>query len=82
MTMQEVEMSDDDYEGGSAGSFLAGAVIGALAGLAIGMLYAPQSGERTRRKLRKRLDEFKEDASDRADELSRRARRKLAELRD
>jgi len=28
------------------------------------------------------LDEFKEEATDRADELSRRARRKLAELRD
>ena len=75
-------MSDDDYEGGSAGSFLAGAVVGALAGLAIGLLYAPQSGDLTRRRLRKRLDEFKEEATDRADELSRRARRKLAELRD
>ena len=49
---------------------------------AIGMLYAPQSGERTRRKLKKRLDEFREEAEDRATDLSRRARRKLAEIRD
>ncbi|HEX9895234.1 MAG TPA: YtxH domain-containing protein [Gemmatimonadales bacterium] len=80
-------MQDEDYEvvddrAGSAGSFVAGVLIGALAGVAVGMLYAPASGQSTRRRLRRKFDRLRDEAGDRVDEFGRRARRKLAEMRE
>jgi gas vesicle protein len=39
------------------GSFLAGVVIGGLVGAAVGLLLAPQAGEKTREQLNDMLDE-------------------------
>lgn len=38
--------------------FLAGLVIGTLVGIGLGLLFAPESGERTRERLRGKADEM------------------------
>ena len=53
-------MSDKD----SGASFAIGFLIGAIAGVAIGFLYAPKSGEETRAMLREKAGEIKEKASE------------------
>jgi gas vesicle protein len=45
---------------------LAGFAIGAITGAAVGILTAPDSGERTRKKLKKDAQRFAEDISDNA----------------
>lgn len=51
-------------------NFLSGLVIGAALGAGIAMLTAPQSGRRTRRRIRKAAGELRDTASDRWDELA------------
>jgi len=51
-----------DKESGS--NFLVGFIIGAIAGVAIGLLYAPKSGKETRALLKEKAGEVKEKASE------------------
>jgi gas vesicle protein len=51
-------MSDN----GNSGSVLVAFIIGAVAGAAVALLYAPASGEETRRKLAERAREGREKA--------------------
>lgn len=53
-------MSDKD----TSGSFAIGFIIGAVAGVAIGMLYAPKAGRETRALLKEKAEEVKEKASE------------------
>ena len=53
-------MSDKD----SGSSFAIGFLIGAIAGVAIGFLYAPKTGKETRAMLREKADEIKEKADE------------------
>lgn len=55
-------------EGNSAGGTLLAFALGALAGAAIALLYAPASGDETRRKLRHRVKEGRDRAADLADQ--------------
>ncbi len=82
-----------DNRSGSAGSFLAGIVIGAAVGAVTGLLIAPRSGRETRHLLKKSADALPELAEDlsssvqmQADRLSGNALRNwdgtLARLRD
>ncbi len=57
-----------DKEGGS--SFLIGFIIGAVAGVAIGFLYAPKAGKETRALLKEKAGMIK----DKAGEIISRAR--------
>lgn len=50
-------------EGGSGNALLAFA-LGALAGAAIALLYAPASGDETRRRLRKKVAQGRDDVKD------------------
>ena len=61
-----------------SGDFLAGFVLGGLAGAAIALLLAPQPGEETRSLLKDRSIELRE----RADELSTEAKRVATELQE
>ena len=45
--------------GNRDGNFLAGVIIGAMLGAAIALLYAPQSGEKTRKLVSKKAKEIK-----------------------
>ncbi len=53
-------MSDKD----SGSSFAIGFLIGAIAGVAVGFLYAPKTGKETRAMLREKADEIKEKADE------------------
>lgn len=53
-------MGDKD----TGSSFAIGFLIGALAGVAVGFLYAPKSGKETREMLREKAGEFKEKAGE------------------
>ena len=52
----------------SLGRFLLGAIIGGIAGAAVGLLLAPQSGRETRQTIREELDKRKEEMSRRYSE--------------
>jgi gas vesicle protein len=52
-------MSDKD-----SGSFAIGFLIGAIAGVAIGFLYAPKAGKETRALLKEKAEEVKEKAGE------------------
>jgi gas vesicle protein len=51
-----------EKDGGS--SFLVGFIIGAVAGVAIGFLYAPKAGKETRAILKEKAGQLKERASE------------------
>jgi gas vesicle protein len=51
-----------EKEGGN--SFLIGFLLGAVAGVAIGFLYAPKSGKETRALLKEKAGELKEKAGE------------------
>ena len=61
---------------GSSGSVLVAFVIGAIAGAAVALLYAPAAGEETRRKIADRAREGREKAED----LARRGREAASDL--
>lgn len=62
-------MSDrDDF-----GSFLAGFIIGGVAGAVVALLFAPQSGEETRALIKDKAIELSERASEKFDEVSTKA---------
>jgi gas vesicle protein len=68
-------MSDN---GGDGRSFAAGLLLGALIGAGVALLFAPQTGEDTRRLIRKRARRFARDARDRYDDI----RDKVRDARD
>jgi gas vesicle protein len=48
----------------SGGSFLIGFLLGAIAGVAVGFLYAPKPGKETRAMLKEKAGELKEKAGE------------------
>ena len=72
-----------DREEGHTSSFAAGLLLGGLIGAGLALLFAPQSGEETRRLIRRRTKRLAADARDRYDDLKdrvRRARREAEEV--
>lgn len=65
-------MSDRD----TGSSFAVGFIIGAIAGVAIGFLYAPKAGKETRALLKEKAVEVKEKAS----EVAEKAKEKAGEV--
>lgn len=57
-------------------------IVGVGVGVALGMLFAPRSGEETRKILREKADEGKDYLKTRADESKDYVRRRGSELRD
>jgi gas vesicle protein len=71
-------MSDQDPD---FGAFLAGFIIGSLAGAAAALLMAPQSGEETRTMIREKGIELKDRAVETYEEALTRAEKALEEAR-
>jgi gas vesicle protein len=71
-------MSDKD----AGSSFTIGFIIGAIAGMAIGVLYAPKAGKETRELLKEKAEEVKEKTSEvteKAKEAAEQARKRVGE---
>lgn len=66
-------MSSDSLHG-SVRPFAAGLLLGALIGAGVALMLAPQSGEDTRRLLRRRAKKLAADAQDRFDDIKDRIR--------
>ncbi|MFI5207044.1 MAG: YtxH domain-containing protein [Gemmatimonadales bacterium] len=64
----------NESEHGSAKTFTAGLLIGALVGAGVALLFAPQSGEETRRLIRRKAKHLTDDAKDRYEDVRHRVR--------
>jgi gas vesicle protein len=79
---QKDELLDFDSRSGGHAAGITGAIaLAALVGLGVGLLAAPQPGERTRRALRKRLAALGEDIEDGLGDFEERSRPARKELR-
>jgi gas vesicle protein len=85
---QDLEPESENHAGERAGpaGFAAGLVVGALLGASFALLFAPDRGDRTRRAVRKRLGQLRDEAAEglgRAGRITRkdvlRRRRRLQE---
>ena len=77
----EHEAQDDEEEAGMdhgerrVGMFVAGLAIGALVGAGLALLFAPQSGEETRRLVSRKAKHLAREARDRYDDVKEKVRR-------
>jgi gas vesicle protein len=60
------------------GNFFTGMIIGAVVGLAVGLLFAPQSGEETREMIKRKADIAREKAA----EVSDKVKKTSADIKD
>lgn len=58
-------------------NFVSGLLLGAVIGAGIALLAAPEPGHRTRRRIRRKADDFKDTASDRWEDLAEDVRGKV-----
>jgi hypothetical protein len=66
------ELGDEMSRG--IGGFAAGVVFGALLGAGIALMFAPERGDKTRRRLRRRLQRLREEAAEGLQRAGRRTR--------
>lgn len=66
---------------GSKGGFLKGAVLGALAGITAGVLFAPKSGKETREDIKNKAVELKANAEKMYADAAAAVERKVAEFK-
>lgn len=57
-----------------SGDFFAGLLVGALVGASLGLLFAPETGEETRGRVKEGARKFKESAAERGRELVHRCK--------
>lgn len=86
-TLDALEHEEDDvkHEDHRAKTFLTGLAIGALVGAGVALLFAPQSGEETRRTVARRAKHLAREARDHYDDVKdklRRARREKVRAGD
>jgi uncharacterized protein YjbJ (UPF0337 family) len=73
--MREYSSQNDSW------NFLSGILLGVLIGAAIMLFYAPQSGRKTRRELRRRSMDWRDQAIDTAEDLQNRANEVVTDAR-
>ena len=75
------EMVDEADGSRGIGAFAAGVVFGAFLGAGIALMFAPERGDKTRRRLRRRLQQLREDTAEGLERAGTRTRRDLARRR-
>lgn len=75
-------MSSKSQDRIDVGAFLAGVAVGAAVGAGMALLYAPQSGERTRGKLRRAAEDMEDAAREKARYAAEDARRVAEDARN
>ena len=76
----EVEILEEDEANGESfggAEFAGGLLLGAVLGVAITLLFAPQEGRRTRRDIRRRARHLRDDAEESWDDAQREVKRRL-----
>jgi voltage-gated potassium channel Kch len=68
-------------EGSGLGGFAVGVIFGAFLGAGIALLFAPERGEKTRRRLRHRLRSLRDEAGDQLERVGKRTGRDLLRRR-
>jgi hypothetical protein len=77
------EMDEGEDEGGRGlGGFAAGVVFGALLGAGIALMFAPERGDTTRRRLSRRLTRLREDTAEGLERAGARTRREVLRRRE
>ena len=78
---EELELSEtvleDEDDGGPGPGFVSGFMMGILVGAGFALLFAPDRGDRTRGRLRKRMRSLTEDAREGIDRAGTRTRKEL-----
>jgi gas vesicle protein len=75
------EMSHHLNQTERIGGFAAGILFGAMLGAGIALLFAPERGDKTRRRLQQRLHQLREDAGEGLERAGTRTRKDLARRR-
>lgn len=84
---QDAESADDEElefgarSGGTGVAFLVGVIVGALVGAGTALLLAPERGEVTRGRIRRRMRRVRNEAAERVGELRDDAERELRRAR-
>jgi gas vesicle protein len=68
-------------EGAGLGGFAVGVIFGAFLGAGIALLFAPDRGDKTRRRLRRRLRSLREEAGEQLERAGKRTARDLLRRR-
>ncbi|MEP6573066.1 MAG: YtxH domain-containing protein [Gemmatimonadota bacterium] len=67
----------EESKGWSGSTFLAGIALGAFVGAGVALLFAPDAGWKTRRRLHRQIGDMRDRAEDKWDDLRGEARREL-----
>jgi hypothetical protein len=71
----------EDEGGGGLGGFAAGVIFGAMLGAGMALMFAPERGDTTRRRLSRRLTRLREDTAEGLERAGARTRRELLRRR-
>jgi gas vesicle protein len=71
-----------DENGRGLGGFAAGVIFGAMLGAGIALMFAPERGDTTRRRLSRRLTRLREDTAEGLERAGARTRREVLRRRE
>jgi gas vesicle protein len=77
----EPESHNHTDEGVGTAGFAAGVIVGALLGASIALMFAPDRGDRTRRAVRRKLRELRDEAADGLEQAGRITRKDVLRRR-